>query len=129
MGKYGEVATMAAKSLLQQNGLTPKDAWSQAANEVFPNSVSSRNKGCPKKAFLGLCEEGVLKGINAGNYTKSVNNKQYALDALSLLRKHPTLSQDKNTLWRKIQNGTEKQHNSQMDVVVSLWENDFFIGN
>ena len=129
MGKFGEVAIMATKSLQRQIGLAPLDAWKQAAIEVFPNSKSSREKGCPKNAFLGLCEEGVLNGINSGDYTRSVDNKRYALDALLLLRKQPTLSQDKNALWRKILNGANKKHNAQMDVVVSLWENDLFVGH
>ena len=36
----------------------PAQAWKSAADQVFPDSDSSRSKGCPKSAFLGLCEDG-----------------------------------------------------------------------
>ena len=32
-------------------------------------------------AFLGLCEEGLVKGIPAGKYSASKDNKQYAVRA------------------------------------------------
>ncbi len=122
MRKYGDVAIMAARLLQQQNGMHPEKAWSQAALEVFPDSESSRKKGCPRNAFLGLCEEGVVKNIQSGNYTQSAKNKKYALAALSLLKNDPALANNKAALWYKVQNGSKKQHNAQMDVVVSLWE-------
>lgn len=37
--------------------------YEKAVEEVFPNSKSSQEKSCPKNAFLGLCEEGLVKGI------------------------------------------------------------------
>ena len=36
--------------------------------EVFPTQESSRKKGCPQSAFLGLCEDGYVKGIPQGRY-------------------------------------------------------------
>ena len=42
--------------------------------EVFMDSKSSQEKGCPKSAFLGLCEEGFIKEISKGKYTSSVKN-------------------------------------------------------
>jgi hypothetical protein len=47
--------------------------------------VSAQKKGCPRGAFLGLCEEGLVKGIPAGNYTTSKDNKAYAVRAAELL--------------------------------------------
>lgn len=37
---------------------------------IFGESTSQR-KGCPKGVYLGLCEEGLVKGIPKGKYTKS----------------------------------------------------------
>jgi hypothetical protein len=53
-----------------------------------------KKKGCPKGTFLGLCEEGLVKGIPKGNYTKSVKNKKYAIKAVTVLKqnKHTTFS-------------------------------------
>ena len=51
----------------------------------IPTSVSAQKKGCPRGAFLGLCEDGLVKGIPAGNYTVSKDNKAYAVRAAELL--------------------------------------------
>jgi hypothetical protein len=48
--------------------------WSTSSKEVFATK-SSQEKNCPKNTFLGLCEEGLVKGIPQGNYTKSIKNK------------------------------------------------------
>ncbi|KJZ09580.1 hypothetical protein TW85_21810 [Marinomonas sp. S3726] len=58
------------------------EAWSNATQGVFPESVSNREIGCPKSVFLGLAEEGLLKYIPTKNYTRSKDNKRYALDAI-----------------------------------------------
>ena len=46
--------------------------------------------------------------------------------AVDLLRAQPQLAKSKQTLWVKVLNSfgddLEKQHNGQMDVVISLWE-------
>ena len=73
-------------------------------------------------AFLGLCEEGLVKGIPPGDYTKSVKNKQYAIDAVRLLRLDPTLAGSKKLLWQEAIGERRIKHNQQMDVVVMLWE-------
>ncbi|WP_430394004.1 DUF6979 family protein [Brevibacillus brevis] len=76
-------------------------------------------------ALLGLCEEGFVRGITRGKYTNSLDNKAYALQAAALLVKDPTLSQSPSTLWKAI--NIQKSHNSQMDVVISLWENKLIL--
>ncbi|WP_052380253.1 MULTISPECIES: hypothetical protein [unclassified Pseudoalteromonas] len=67
----------------QQTETTPQYAWASEALTVFPTQSSSRVKGCPKSAFLGLCELGTVKGVAKGKYTSSVDNKKYAEDPLS----------------------------------------------
>ena len=119
MNKYAEVALKATQML---NSHSPKEAWDLASLEVFPNSLSSRNKSCPQSTFLGLCEEGLVQGSKVGKYTRSKLNKQYALTALGLLKNNSNLSSDVDTLWKLIVQG--KQSNSQMDVVTALWNNN-----
>jgi len=119
MPKYGTCAEIAAEKAT--NGVDPITAWKQAADAVFPNSVSSRIKGCPRDAFLGLCEDGLITGIPAGSYTRSRLNKSYAMRAVSILRTHREFASDQYGLWHRVQDGNSKAHNGQMDVVLALW--------
>lgn len=129
MSNYGKIACCAAKRA--QNGVDPREAWRRAAETTFPdqNQKSSRQKSCPRLAFLGLAEEGLLVGIDPGNYTNSERkmNKKYAREGLILLRENPDLCNDKREMWhrvmRKLKLNTRKTPNNQMDVVVALWKN------
>lgn len=121
MGKYGEVALRATSYLKHQSVVTPQDAWRKAVKEVFPGSNSSQNKGCPRGAYLGLCEEGMVSGVPEGSYTRSCDNKRYAIDAVRALSRQPSLANDRIELWSRIMSGLIKKENSQMDVVVELW--------
>jgi hypothetical protein len=56
MGKYGRCA-VGAVDRVRNREVDPLTAWNASARAVFPNSESSQKKGCPKDAFLGLCEE------------------------------------------------------------------------
>lgn len=120
MSKYGQVAINAAG--VARSGKNPVDAWRRAAQRMFPAQKASREKGCPKCAFLGLAEDGLIKGIAKGSYTKSSDNKQYAVSAVKLIRANQSLINDKGTLWQRVSGG-HKQHNGQLDVVIDLWKN------
>ena len=120
MTKYGQIATTAAQAA--RSGADPVSAWKEAAQGVFPKNKPSREKGCPKYAFLGLAEDGLIKGVAAGNYTTSQNNKQYAIRALCLIRADCALAKNKAKLWNLVVGGA-KQHNEQLDVVIDLWKN------
>jgi len=91
---------------------TPKHNMSQ--------SKSSQNKGCPRGAYLGLCETGIVDGIPVGKYTNSQKNRSYAVSALIQLCTDPTLASGPNALWLAAGCPNIKQ-NDQMDVVISLW--------
>jgi hypothetical protein len=120
MQDYGDVAVSAAE--LARGGVRPPEAWAQAARNIFPHSQSSQDKSCPRGAFLGLCEEGRLAGVAAGPYTRSRDNKRYALRAVDLLVGDPTLAEGRPTaLWAQVVGGHVKAHNSQMHVVLALW--------
>jgi hypothetical protein len=112
---------IAAELLAARADLQPPDTWRLVAELVFPLSASSREKGCPRDAFLGLCDVGAIEGVEPGSYTKSVLNKDYAVRALDALRADASLSSDERKLWRIAVNGADRQQNSQMDVLISLW--------
>lgn len=121
VSKYSVVARNTAQ--LCREGKSPIEAWDCAAKEVFPDQSASRNKGCPRCAFLGLAEEGIISGVPMGKYTKSKLNKRYALKAVSFLRSKRYLLDNPDELWRLVVEGVEMRHNQQMDVVIGLWKN------
>jgi hypothetical protein len=105
-GQYGAVAVEAAKIIKQGTGA--ESAWRMAATKLI-ESKSSRDKGCPKNAFLGIFANS--DGTNA----------LYAKKAVRKLREDPHKDYTANELWAAIgQSG--KSHNGQMDVVLALWE-------
>lgn len=126
MSKFGKVAILAAKRA--QNGMVPQQAWEQSTEEVFPDRPASRDKGCPRYAFLGLAEEGLIVGIRPGDYTNSQDNKRYAVAGVRLLKNEPHLCTNVNKMWRRVMRNEQdknKQHNEQMDVVAGLWKNGY----
>lgn len=90
---------------------------------LYPTSPTARKKGSPRGAFLGLCEEGLVKGIPPGSYAATRENKGYAVRAVALLAEG-TQQWSTSALWRAVTDNSEKAHNSQMDVVMALWKND-----
>lgn len=120
--KYGEAALEAVRLIITGQVIVPRDAWHQATTKFFGHRTSSQEKGCPRDAFLGLCSEGLVARIDAGSYTRSKKNKQYAIKAAHLLKHHPELATNPNKLWSAVIGSSTKQHNQQMDVVISLWK-------
>ena len=88
-GGYGEVAVKAVELVVSRSIKNPIYAWEQAASNILKHKTS-KEKGCPKAAFLGLCEEGFVKGVHCGDYTSSKENKRYALKAVQILKKNPS---------------------------------------
>lgn len=122
MARYGDAAVIATNIVQAAKATSPNEAWKLAVAEIFPDMLPSQKKPCPKGAYLGLCEEGLVKGIPAGSYTTSVHNKKYALRALSLLRSEPSFSGGARVLWDRVMDGEVKKPNGQMDVVLALWQ-------
>lgn len=123
MDQFGETAIRAVELFNSGKVNTPEEAWEEAANNVIA-SRSVRSKGCPKNAFLALCSEGKVRGIPAGNYTRSEKNRRYALEALKILSNYPEYN-NRLGLWKRVLHtlgeSEEKKHNGQMDVVIALW--------
>lgn len=127
MGKYGNAAIKATKLMRSGRGVDPQEAWNIAVTEVFPTQMASRKKGCPRGAYLGLCEEGLVHGVKPGHYTTSKKNKGYALEALKTLTENPSIVNDHRLLWKKVMKGAEKVENNQMDVVTSLFQRGYLV--
>lgn len=128
MNKYGIAAINATQLFNDKTVKTPLGAWNQATIEMFGANSSSQRKDCPRNAFLGLCEEGLVRGVPSGKYLTKPNNKNkaYAVQAVSLLKENPELTNDKKRLWKEVVKD-DKKHNSQMDVVIALWESELII--
>ncbi len=122
MGGFERTAVRSVELFVEGKTTNPGQAWDMAAKE-FQVSCSTQTKVCPRCAFLGLCEEGVVKDIPKGYYTSSVKDKEYPVVAVKELKTNPGLAYNKSALWRKATKGRQKAHNQQMDVVVGLWKN------
>ena len=93
---------------------------------LYPTSPIARKKGSPRGAFLGLCEDGMVKGIPAGDYSKSRENKLCAVRAAILLTEG-TKTWSKSDLWQAAAKDAGQQENGQMDVVLALWKNGLLV--
>lgn len=124
--KYGETAVLAVK-FYKEGNTTPMEAWRIATYDMFFDNKPARNKVCPRSAFLGLCEEGLIRGVPKGNYTSSLENKACAVLACKLLETNPKLAKNPKKLWERASGNSKKQHNQQMDVVLALWKNDMIV--
>ncbi|HEX6037039.1 DUF6979 family protein [Longimicrobium sp.] len=123
INEYGDVAIRAVEKIRSGAMVSPAAAWDEAAREVFPCRVHRQKKGCPRGAFLGLCDDGLVLDVPAGSYTRSIDNKAYALRAVELLRSDPNLAvQGRRALWNRVE-AKAASHNSQMDVVLALHQN------
>lgn len=122
MNKYGKAAVDAVVRIHNGQTNNPAAAWETATENIFGKGTAGQKKGCPKNAFLGLCEDGLIKGIKAGSYTNSTLNKHYALEAVRILKENPGYKPSQRELWDQILNGESKSYNNQMAVVLALWE-------
>ena len=74
--------------------------------------------GILKQKIFAICPYTLLR-VKPGKYTRSQKNKAYALSAHTLIKENPKLLMNKE-LWSLVIGNSDKQHNSQMDVVTSL---------
>ena len=127
VSKYELVVERAVGILLKsENRLGPREAYEKAAQVEIPNSESSRKKGCPKSAFLGLCEDGFVTGVQPGNYKAGKKNKSYAVAAARLaLSGRGHQEPDWDSIWSRVKPRPDFRHNHQMNVVGALWRLGF----
>jgi hypothetical protein len=112
---------------LIEKGETPQAAWEKATIVLFGEGTSGQKKGCPKNAFLGLCEAGLIicreKTLQCNSPDKpDSKNKGYASKAVELIREDRSNMNNKTVLWQKI---TTVKYNQQLDVVFALIEKGY----
>lgn len=120
--KYARAALRAVDIIRASGRVTPPDAWETATTEIFGPGTPAQKKGCPKDAFLGLCQSGYVADVPAGEYTRSERNREYAIAAAEALASDPSLAGEVEALWTRALGGEVKKHNSQMHVVIALWQ-------
>lgn len=123
--RYGEAALLAARQVVSA-AVTPVERWQSSMKKLYPTSPAARDKSGPRGAFLGLCEAGLVKGIPAGSHAKSQDSDAYAVRAVALLAEG-TQRWNTSALWQAVTHGDAKPHNSQMDIVLALWNNDLIV--
>lgn len=106
--------------------INPATQWESAMEKLYSTSPVARKKGGPRGAFLGLCEEGLVKGIPAGQYGAPKVSKDYAVRAAALLAEG-TQRWSVSSLWQAVTDESDKPHIGQMDIVMALWKNDFIL--
>lgn len=119
--KYGRAAVRAVELCRTEARMTPPEAWDVATSEMFGAGTPAQCKGCPKSAFLGLCQAGLVVDVPRGDYCRGEKNMGYAVAAAKILGREPALASNLADLWRRSIAGAVKRHNSQMNVVVALW--------
>ena len=129
--KYGKVAIEATKHI-QKTSKPPRKAWQDFAEKTFGAGTDGANKGCPRNAYLGLCEDGLVVGVPKDNYVSNGNlEKLYAVQAVRILQRNQTLENKPKELWKKVMIDTgknpNKTHNSQMNVVLALWHEGMIV--
>lgn len=130
MKNYGKTAVRAVELIHTNQVATTSDAWTRAAVEIFGSTSTRHRKACPRSTFLGLCEEGLIKGVSETHISKRLRNqtnKGHAIDAINLLRDNPFLFSNPRELWKLLMNGDPKSHNFQMDVVTALWNHELIV--
>lgn len=122
LNTYAHVARAATTG-----SVPPAESWAEEARRAFPEKVPSQKKGCPRGAYLGICETGWLPGIPAGRYNRRPGNKnaRYAVKAVELLAAHPEWGDiTPAELWKRLRTtgiNMPLRHNGQMDVALALW--------
>lgn len=127
--RYGEAALLAVRMPTFGKMPSPAERWSAAVRQLYPTTPIGQKKSGPRNAFVGLCEAGLVKGIETGTpepaTSSATRNKGYAVQAVELLRAgtHTTVSQ----LWSAVSDGEAGEHASQIDVVLALWKNGLIV--
>ena len=111
--KYGEAALMAARAAAQYSK-SPIDQWNQAVQQLYRTSPVAQRKAAPRQAFLGLCDAGLVKGLEPN-------------PAAATLLLQGAEQRSVSALWRQVTNGEDKPHIAQMDVVLALWKNGLIV--
>jgi len=116
-----EKASLDAMKLIRQ-GASPPQAWEQSVGH-YTNSQSARTKGCPRGAFLGLCQEGLVKDVPAQRYTASMASKNYAISTVMLLKQGSTNVENINEIESFVMPERQRGDQGEIRIACVLWKN------
>jgi hypothetical protein len=110
-------AARTARSYVVSRGMTPAQAWEEAAKKLSGKARSSY----AKTTFLGLCEAGLVKGVPPGDYAdRSGDMARYAARMVEMLIEDDEWEYDPEGLFSAATEG-KVQPQGQTDVVFGLW--------
>ncbi len=95
MTKYGQAAVNAVSISKIQN-FSPSDAWDKSC-KALGTTQKAKYKPCPRTVFLGLCEQGYVKGISKGKYLK--RNDQFLINKYRALALRENIFSQYNGQW------------------------------
>jgi len=124
--QYGRAAVKATELLTAGKYESPEYAWNEAI-KCFTKSVESQQKVCPKGAYLGLCNVGLVKGVAPDEppVDITINGAYAAKIALAIIANPKLAKTTKAELWKYAE--TDVGENGQVGVVLALWENDLIV--
>lgn len=117
---FSKIAVTAAE-LLQSGNLNPYEAWEKS----LVKHKKDYTKDCPKNTFLGLCQEGYIKNVRKGRYTKASKNLDYAKEGVRILKTTDKRYEKHGLLWKDIRSNLSLEPNpgdGQAPVILGLWE-------
>lgn len=112
---------------------SPRQAWEAAVLKMTEQGLgteSSRAKGCPKAAFVGLAEHGYIRGFAASSDKPLGENARHALCVYDLYLADPTFLDRKPAWWQAVaaERGiSRKGQNGVLDVMAALIQHDAFL--
>ncbi|MGM3225705.1 DUF6979 family protein [Dickeya zeae] len=118
---YGPTAVAVIRKYV--NGQELRECWAREI-ALLTEYKSAREKPCPRTAFLGLCEDGYVKGIAPKKYLlRKGKNKDYAIAGAKIILNHFEKEYLPKELWVMIKETIPTRpdtYNKQMHVVLAL---------
>ncbi len=100
------------------------------ANGTTTLTQDEKEKPCPNMALLSLYEEGIIQNNPNITFCKTASsspNKRYILYGLYILQNYKKHYKFKSEIWQDIlsldKSSLNKEHNSQVDVLIAVWRN------
>lgn len=115
---FGDAAIAARKLIIEEN-MSPRDAWLKACKANLSRPVYWV-KPCPRSVFLTLCSEGLVKGVSSGTYSNARENRDHTLKALEFLVQDKSLLLDKRKWWSLVVSDNPIVYDYQLDVIIAL---------
>lgn len=140
MGIFGTTAINAARNLQNNPSANPEAEWSYCIAQQT-KSIETQKKGCPRTTFVTLAQvtTNFSKKLSTSSLNTLISSKKYQKNTLYAVLAYNLLRNGSNcntptSLWNAViahiiannlATNLPKNHNSQMDVVLELWKNNF----